>query len=63
MFVKCFTRTILQYVLKGSGGWKYNNYFPVAEGEGKINNMHNPGMPESSNYQWQTVRYENILTS
>ena len=27
---------ILQYVPEGSGSWKYNHYFPVAKGEGKI---------------------------
>ena len=26
----------LQYVPEGSASWKYNNYFPVAEGAGKI---------------------------
>ena len=36
MFAKCFARIILQYVPEGSGSWKYNHYFPVAEGEGKI---------------------------
>ena len=36
MFAKCFARFILQYVPEGSGSWKYNHYFPVAEGEGKI---------------------------
>ena len=36
MFAKCFARIILQYVPEGSGSWKYNHYFPVAKGEGKI---------------------------
>ena len=38
MFAKCFARIILQYVLEGSGSWKYNHYFPVAKGEGKTKN-------------------------
>ena len=36
MFAKCFARIVLQYVPEGSGSWKYNHYFPVAKGEGKI---------------------------
>ena len=32
---KSFATIILQYVPEGSGSWKYNHYFPVAEGEGK----------------------------
>ena len=36
MFAKFFVRIILQYVPEGSGSWKYNHYFPVAEGGGKI---------------------------
>ena len=36
MFAKCFARIILQYVQEGSGSWKYDHYFPVAKGEGKI---------------------------
>ena len=35
MFAKCFARIIFQYVPEGSGSWKYNHYFPVAEGEEK----------------------------
>ena len=34
MFAKWFARLIL-YVLEGSGGWKYNHYFPVAKSEEK----------------------------
>ena len=36
MFAKCFARIILQYVPEGSGSWKYNHYFPVAKGKGKM---------------------------
>ena len=36
LFAKCFAKIILQYVPEGSGSWKYNHYFPVAKGEGKI---------------------------
>ena len=36
MFAKCVARIILQYVPEVSGSWKYNHYFPVAEGEGKM---------------------------
>ena len=39
MFAKCFARIILQYVPEGSGSWKYNHYFPVAEGEGKTSHI------------------------
>ena len=35
MFTKCFARIILQYVLKGSGSWKYNHYFTVAKAKAK----------------------------
>ena len=34
-YAKMFSYNILQYVPEGSGSWKYNHYFPVAEGEGK----------------------------
>ena len=37
MFAKCFARICLQYVLVGSGSWKYKHYFPVEEGKGKLN--------------------------
>ena len=36
MFAKCFARIILQNVSEGSGSRKYNHYFPVAKGKGKI---------------------------
>ena len=36
MFAKCFARIIFQYVPEGSGSWKYNHYFPVAKGKGKM---------------------------
>ena len=36
MFANSFVKIILHYVLEGSGSWKYNRYFPVAKGEGKI---------------------------
>jgi hypothetical protein len=29
-------KIILQYVPEGSGSWKYNHYFPVAKGAGKM---------------------------
>ena len=35
MFAKYLARIILQYVPEGSGSWKYDHYFPVAECEEK----------------------------
>ena len=39
MFAKCFAIIILKYVPEGSGSWKYNHHFPVAEGKGKIRKL------------------------
>ncbi len=38
MIAKCFAKKKLQYVPEGSGSWKYNHYFPVATGKGKMYN-------------------------
>ena len=36
MLEKCFARIFLQYVLEGSGSWKYNHFFPIAKVKGKM---------------------------
>ena len=58
MFAKFFVSIIMQYVSEGSGSWKYNHYFPVAEDKEKKLNLF--FLNHVNNYETETKGVEQI---